>query len=96
MTARALLFMCLLLTGPAWAQSWEYSVVYLAAPIEVSGKGLSFRAQPKELPVHASGARIDADKAAMLNALAADGWEVIAVTGAVGADHAVYLRRARQ
>lgn len=93
MKIRHLLLACLFLAGSAVAQDYEYRVVYLGAAMEVSGKGLTFRVKEKELPVHPSGAVIDQDKSAALNALAAEGWEVIGVTGAVGADHAIYLRR---
>lgn len=61
--------------------AWEYRVVYL--PGTVAGS------QTQSMP----GGLVDLDKTATLNRLAQEGWEVISVTGDVGADHAVYLKR---
>lgn len=60
---------------------WEYRVIYLP--------GSAAGSQTQQMP----GGLIDVDKSATLNHLATEGWEVIGITGAVGADHAVYLRR---
>ena len=62
--------------------SWEYQVVILQG---VSAGG-SIKRQ-------ASGIAVDSKKTRMLNELAAEGWEVIAIVGAPIADHAVYLKR---
>lgn len=44
----------------------------------------------------ASGIYVDTKKTEALNTLAAEGWEVMAVAGAAGANHTVYLRRDRR
>lgn len=62
--------------------AWEYRVIYLP--------GTTAGSQTQQMP----GGLVDLDKTATLNHLAAEGWEVIGMTGSVGADHAVYLRRA--
>ena len=62
----------------------EYQVVILQG-ITAGG---SFEKQ-------SSGIYVDTKKTEALNSLAAAGWEVIAVVGAPGADHTVYLRRER-
>jgi len=72
----------LLLADIAQASGWEYRVIFL--PGTISGSVT----KPMQ------GGLIDVDKTATLNRLAKEGWEVISVTGASGADHAVYLRRA--
>lgn len=61
--------------------TWEYRVIYLP--------GSAVGSKTQQMP----GGLIDVDKTATLNHLATEGWEVIGITGAVGADHAVYLRR---
>ena len=71
--------------GPvAWAgdASWEYQVVVLQG----LAAGGSFEKQ-------ASGLYIDTKRTKALNEMAANGWEVVSVVGAPGADHTVYLRR---
>lgn len=84
--AAFLLAVFLLIMQSAFAESqWEYQVVFL--PGTVGGSAIS--QQP-------SGAYLDPVKTKILNELAKDGWEVITVTGASGADHAAYLRRPRR
>ncbi len=61
--------------------AWEYRVIYLP--------GTAAGSQTQQMP----GGLVDLDKTATLNHLANEGWEVIGMAGAVGADHAVYLRR---
>jgi len=63
------------------AGQWEYRVVFL--PGTVAGS----KTEPMQ------GGVVDVDKTATLNRLAKEGWEIVNVTGAAGADHAVYLRR---
>lgn len=63
---------------------WEYRAVILQG-ITAGGS----------VEKQSSGIYTDTRKTAALNELAADGWEVIAVVGAPGADHTVYLRRKR-
>ena len=72
------------LVTPAWAagDGWEYQVVIL--------QGVTAGGSIKK---QASGVSIDTKKTEVLNELAAQGWEVVAVLGAPVADHAVYLRR---
>jgi hypothetical protein len=81
------------LPASAFGQSWEYLVIYLPASF-TTGKMLKPRLKPMQQDE--SGAYIDVEKTAILNKLSEKGWEVIAVVGHVGADHAVYLRRRRQ
>lgn len=66
-----------------YAAQWEYRVIFLAGTVAGSVT------EPMQ------GGVIDIDKTATLNRLASEGWEVVSVTGASGADHAVYLRRAK-
>lgn len=73
--------LCASIGVQAATPAWEYRVVYL--PGTVAGS------QTQPMP----GGLIDLDKTATLNHLSQDGWEVISVTGDVGADHAVYMRR---
>lgn len=61
---------------------WEYKVVIVQG---VTAGG--------SLEKQSSGIYIDKKRTAALNELAADGWEIVSVVGAAGADHAVYLRR---
>jgi len=80
-----LLGLLLVSTGPvAWAgdAAWEYKVVVLQG----LAAGGSFEKQ-------ASGVYVDTKRTKVLNEMAADGWEVVSVVGAPGADHTVYLRR---
>ena len=80
-----LLGFLLVSTGPvAWAgdAGWEYKVVVLQG----LAAGGSFEKQ-------ASGVSVDTKRTKVLNEMAADGWEVVSVVGAPGADHTVYLRR---
>ena len=69
---------------PVWADDggWEYQVVIL--------QGLTAGGTIEK---QASGVYVDTKRTKSLNELAADGWEVVSVIGAPGADHAVYLRR---
>ena len=74
----------LALITPVWAggETWEYQVVILQG---VTAGGT--------IEKQASGVSVDTRKTRMLNELAAEGWEVVAVIGAGVADHTVYLRR---
>ncbi len=83
---RSVLLLCMLLTltVPARADdaSWEYQVIILqgvlaGSILEKQGKGFS----------------LDTRRTQILNELAEDGWEVIAVIGAPLTDHAVYMKR---
>lgn len=65
---------------------WEYKVVYLAADIK-------FGKKPEPLKQEDSGAYLDANRTAILNKMAAEGWELITITGDSNADHAAYLKR---
>lgn len=66
----------------ASAAGWEYKVVFL--PGTVAG-GKVVQEEP--------GAHADVTKTEILNKLGEAGWELVAVTGNSGADHAVYLKR---
>ena len=68
----------------AWADdaAWEFKVVILQG---VTAGGTLER--------NAEGIYVDTRRTRALNTLAADGWEVVAMTGAVATDHTVYLRR---
>lgn len=82
---RSALFISLLVaTASALATqpAWEYLVIFL--PGTAAGATVE---------KHSSGGFRDATKTKILNNLARDGWEVVSVVGASGADHAVYLRR---
>jgi hypothetical protein len=80
----------------AFAQEWEYKVVFLPSFMDVGSTLLSSPSVKKgAITEEASGAHIDTTKTEILNRLAQEGWEVIGVTGLSGADHAVYLRRKR-
>ena len=68
----------LLLVFALAAQAAEYKVVLL--------EGLK-RVEKQD------GYHVDRQKTEALNKLASEGWKVIAVTGATGADHVVYLCR---
>lgn len=63
-------------------KKWEYKVIFL--PGTNSGS---------EVAQDDKGAYIDSAKTKILNKYAEEGWEIIAVTGASGADHAIYLKR---
>jgi len=85
LSAWVLLVSLLVSPGPvAWAGDarWEYKVVVLQG----LAAGGSFEKQ-------ASGVYIDTKRTKALNEIAADGWELVSVVGATGADHTVYLRR---
>ena len=62
--------------------AWEFKVVVL--------QGVTAGGTIEE---DAGGIYVDRKRTRALNTLAADGWGVIAVTGAVATDHPVYLRR---
>lgn len=85
-TAGVLVALSLLVAAPALSDShnWEYQVVIL--------QGIAAGGSIKK---QSSGIYIDSRKTEALNSLAADGWEVVGVVGATGADHTVYLRRRR-
>ena len=67
---------------PAAEVSWEYQVVILQGVTAGS-----------KLEKQARGISLDTRRTQILNELAADGWEVVAVIGGPVTDHAVYLRR---
>lgn len=62
--------------------AWEFKVVILQG---VTAGGTLER--------DAEGIYVDTKRTRALNTLAADGWEVVAMTGSVATDHTVYLRR---
>jgi len=62
--------------------AWEYKVVILQG---VTAGGT--------IEKDAHGIYVDIKRTRALNTLAAEGWEVVTVTGAVATDHTVYLRR---
>ncbi len=62
--------------------SWEYQVVFLPGP-----------AAGAKVVKQAHGGYLDTTKTDILNKLAAQGWELLAVTSTSGEDHAVYLRK---
>jgi Domain of unknown function (DUF4177) len=70
------------LPGSANEGDWEYQVVIL--PGVTAGRTLEKQA---------GGFTVDTRRTKILNELAAQGWELVAVTGAPLADHSVYLRR---
>ena len=79
---RLIALMLLFLSPLVLAEDWEYKVVFL--PGTVTGS---------EVKQESSGAHLDVSKTEILNKLGASGWELIAVTGASSADHALYLKR---
>ena len=86
----------LLLPLPALGQEWEYKVVYLPSFMNAAANFLTSPSIKRgTITEEASGAHVDTRKTEILNKLAHDRWEVIAVTGQSGADHAVYLKRRR-
>lgn len=78
----AYLLFILLFSCTVYAEKWEYKVVYLP------GTATGTKVIPEK-----SGAYLDVSKTKILNVLGKSGWELIAVTGASGADHAQYMRR---
>jgi hypothetical protein len=72
---------------PALADNvaWQYRVVILKG---ITGGGT--------IEKQSNGIYLDTKKTEALNRLAEDGWEVVAVAGAPGADDTVYLRRQRR
>lgn len=74
----------LVLVVPVWANdgNWEYQVIILQGVTAGS-----------TLEKQAKGFSLDTRRTRILNELAADGWEVVAVIGGPVTDHAVYLRR---
>jgi hypothetical protein len=83
---RSMLLLSLLVNigAPVWADDggWEYQVVILQG-ITAGGT----------IEKQASGVYVDTKRTGALNELAAEGWVVVSVIGAPGADHTVYLRR---
>lgn len=81
-----MLIVCSFIFAPQFCNadesSWEYKVVILQG---VTAGG--------SIEKDSTGVYVDTLRTSALNALAADGWEVVAVMGAVATDHAVYLRR---
>jgi len=69
-------------TALADSSEWEYKVVIL--------QGITAGGTIKK---EESGIYIDTKRTKTLNDLASEGWEVVTVIGALGADHVVYLRR---
>ncbi len=67
---------------PLLAADWEYKVVFL--PGIVSGA---------KVVKDESGGYYDPTKTDVLNKLASQGWVLVSVAGASGADHAAYLKR---
>jgi len=65
-----------------FAQEWEYKVVFLP------GSAAGAKVEQED-----SGGYLDKTKTKILNELAAKGWVLVSVTGASGADHALYLKR---
>ena len=63
-------------------ERWEYQVIILQG---VTGGST--------LDKQANGISLDTRRTQILNELAADRWEVVAVIGGPVTDHAVYLRR---
>jgi len=62
--------------------AWEYQVVFLPGP-----------AAGSKVVKQSHGGYLDTKKTAILNKLAAQGWELVAVTSTSGEDHAAYLRK---
>jgi len=62
--------------------TWEYQVVFLPGP-----------AAGARVVKQSHGGYLDATKSAILNKLAAQGWQLVSVTSDSGEDHAAYLRR---
>jgi hypothetical protein len=88
---RAALMALLLIPIITLAAEWEYRVIYLAGSLDT--RKLS---KPKYIGLQQEGKfLVDVSKTEVLNELANQGWEVIAVVGAVGGDHVVYLKRKR-
>lgn len=84
---KPLILLLILFVSPgarAWADDvvGEYKVVIL--------QGFAGGA---ELDKQQRGLYVDAKRTRLLNELAAQGWELVSVVGASGADHTVYLRR---
>jgi hypothetical protein len=76
------LLLILLFSFSCFAQKWEYKVVYVAGT-----------ASGTKITLEQSGGYLDKTKTDILNKLAKEGWELVSVTGASGADHALYLKR---
>ncbi len=81
---KKLLFVVFMLFWPMLvsATEWEYKVVFL--PGTTAGA---------KVVQEGSGAYLDTTKTKILNKLGKSGWELISVTGASGADHALYMKR---
>jgi hypothetical protein len=65
--------------------SWEYQVVFLPGP-----------AAGSKVVKQSHGGYLDTTKTEILNKLAAQGWELLAVTSTSGEDHAAYLRKQKE
>jgi hypothetical protein len=82
MKSSLILVLFLFFSFSCFANNWEYKVVYV--PGTASGG---------KVTLDESGGYLDKIKTDVLNKLAKDGWELVSVTGASGADHALYLKR---
>ncbi len=78
----SLLLTLLIFSFSCFAQEWEYKVVYVAGT--ASGTAVT---------LEKNGGYLDKAKTDILNKLAKESWELVSVTGASGADHALYLKR---
>ena len=76
------MFLMIIMPTRADAANWEYQVIVL--------QGVS---AGSTLERQAKGFSLDTRRTRILNELAGDGWEVVAVIGGPVTDHAVYLKR---
>lgn len=80
--SRSLIVALVLFAFAFSAEAAEYKVIFLTG-LTPDLKGVEAQ----------DGYHLDRQKTETLNELTSDGWKLIAVTGAVGADHALYLCR---
>lgn len=78
----------LLLPALALPGEFEYKVIHM--PFDATAT----KVDPKKIKILSDGSAIDIEKGTILNRLAADGWDVIAVVGNPGVN-VVYLRKAK-
>lgn len=83
----------LLLAGSAFADGWEYKVLHLPPTFEM--KGMTPQPRAGVVVEQADGSGLNVEITEILNRLAAEGWELIGITGSSGGSHAAYLRRPR-
>lgn len=88
---RKLVLAAALLPAVAFAQQWEYQMIHLPPTVEMSG--MTPKPKPGALIKQDGGYHVNTESTAILNKLAAEGWELIGVTGLGGGSHAVFLRR---